>query len=91
MKLNFAEVFFGSIAIVSYVYMEILYFRRVRPFLRRRHIDPEWWANNFGRFSDYRKAKKEVAGSNLKLDALNQIRILFFIYIFSFIGLAIFI
>jgi hypothetical protein len=89
MKESFPEIFFASLAIFSYIYMEILYFKRVRPFLRKRHIEPKSWANNFGRITDYKRAKKEVKTHGLELNALDHIRILFIIYIFSFIGIAI--
>ena len=88
MKESFPELFFASLAIVSYVYMEILYFKEIRPFLRKRHIEPQSWINNFGRITDYRKARKEVVTYGLELKALNHIRNLFMIYIFSFIGIA---
>ncbi len=89
MKESFPEIFFASLAVVSYIYMEILYFKQVHPFLRKRHIEPKFWANNIGRITDYRRARKEVETHGLELNALGHIRILFMIYIFSFIGIAI--
>jgi len=89
MEESLSEIIFALLAVLSYIFMEILYFREIRPFLRKRYIEPQSWFNNFGRITDYRKARKEVEAHGLELNALSYIRILFGIYILSFIGIAI--